>query len=483
MTNYNHKYIFWVGAFATAFGVSCSTLKYEQPNAVIPDTFRHGTNDSTAYLTKDMITNKSIANIQYKEFFSDPILIDLIDKGIANNNDLKVAVRQIDIASMAYSQTKWNNVPTANLTLGAASVNRPSDNSLNGMTVGQFLGQKYIADYSTTLSLSWEVDIWGKIKARKEGALAVFLQTQEAAKAVQTRLVSEIARGYYNLLMLDLQIDVTEQNLKLVERTLNMIKVQQGVGLTTSLAVQQQETARDQILATLPALKQTVVAQENILHILVGEVPGPVKRSGSLLGIKEPGYLAVGIPAELLANRPDVKSEELAIRQAFASVKVAKRSLYPSLNITAQGGLNSFEANQWFKVPGSLFGTAMGSLAQPLLNGKRLKTQFKQSEIMLEQSELKFKQTVLNALGEVSNYLTSIEALQKQELITNGLVKRAEESVKTANVMFSNDLATYLDVIVAQNNKLQAELSIANIRKQKLSAYVDLYRSLGGGWQ
>jgi len=477
ITKYNSLFTFLTAIACAGAAISCSSTKYERQDVGMPKEYRP---NNAATIVQDTI---SIARIPYREFFTDAKLISLIDKGIVANNDLKIAIRQLDIASLAYRQTKWNNVPTLNLNLAGASINRPSDNSLNGLTIGQFLGQRYVEDYNSNLTISWEADIWGKIKARKEAAYASFLQTQEAAKAVQTRLISEIAQGYYNLLMLDLQLNITNQNLELVENTLKMIRVQQNLGITTSLSVLQQENTRDQMLATVPAIRQSITAQENALRALTGDMPGEILRSKGLAEIPDPKSLATGIPAEMLSFRPDVKSDELLVLQALATSNVAKRSMYPSLNITAQGGLSAYQFDNWFKTPGSLFATAIGTLAQPLLNGKRLKTQYKQSKIMVEQAELRFKQTVINAVGEVSNSLTAIEALQEQQTIMTGLVSRSEEAVSTASIMYRNDLATYLDVIVAQNNKLKVELDLAMVIKQKLAAYVILYRSLGGGWQ
>tara|TARA_R110002096_G_scaffold86792_2_gene199516 strand:- start:6694 stop:8136 length:1443 start_codon:yes stop_codon:yes gene_type:complete len=467
------------GALLVLIGLSsCSVQKYQQPELKLPDNFRSG--EQLEFAQDSTVT--SIAKIPYREFFTDPVLLSLIEEGIANNNDLKVALKQIEIASLGYNQSKWGNIPVVGLNVGTASINRPSDNSLNGVMFGEFLGQRYIEDYTSTINISWEADIWGKIKGRKEAALASYLQTQEATKAVQTQLVAQIAQGYYNLLMLDMQLIITNQNLELVNRTLNMTKKQQELGLTTSLSVQQQENTKDQLLASIPVIEQAITIQENALSTLTGKMPGEIKRDSKLTDTATLEYKSIGIPSEMLSYRPDVKSSELTVRQAFANVKVAKKSMYPALNITAQGGLNAFELKDWFEIPGSLFGLAAGSITQPLFNGKQLKTQYKQSQIAMEQAELNFKQTVLNAVGEVSNVLATIESADKQEEITTRLVSRSQEAVETSTKLFQNDMATYLDVIVAQNNKLQVELSLASVKQQKLSAVVNLYRALGGGW-
>ncbi|MFL9833684.1 TolC family protein [Chryseobacterium terrae] len=459
--------------------VSCNVQKYKAPEAELPESFR----DTTQLDVMKDSTQSSIAKIPYKEFFTDPTLLSLIESGVKNNNDLKVSIKQIESAALSYKRSKWGNIPNVNLNIATASISRPSDNSLNGAFTPQITGKSFIEDYNSNLSVSWEADIWGKIRGRKESALAAYLQTQEAAKAVQTQLVAQIAQGYYNLLMLDTQLDITNQNLKLVENTLRMITKQQELGITTSLSVQQQENTRDQMLVTIPIIEQSITIQENALSILTGKMPGEIQRTLKLTSMQTPEYKSVGIPAELLSYRPDVKSSELTVRQAFANVKVAKASMYPALNITAQGGLNSFTFKNWFDIPGSLFGAAAGSLAMPLINGKQLKTQYEQSKIAMEQSEINFKQMVLSAVGEVSNALANIESADKQEVITVGLVARSDKAVTTSTKLFQQDMATYLDVITAQNNKLQAELSLANIKLQKLNSVVDLYRALGGGWQ
>ncbi|MGD1318547.1 TolC family protein [Chryseobacterium sp. 2R14A] len=468
------------GTFAALLTLaSCNVQKYNAPKAELPDSFR----DTTQLDVAQDGTQSSIAKIPYREFFTDPTLLSLIESGIKNNNDLKVSIKQIESAALSYNRSKWGNVPNVNLNIATASISRPSENSMNGQMFGQMLGQRYIEDYGTNISISWEADIWGKIKGRKESALAAYLQTQEAAKAVQTQLVAQIAQGYYNLLMLDTQLDITNQNLKLVDNTLRMITKQQELGITTSLSVQQQENTRDQMLVTIPIIEQSITIQENALSILTGKMPGEIQRTLKLTNMETPEYKSVGIPTELLSYRPDVKSSELSVRQAFANVKVSKASMYPALNITAQGGLNTFNFKNWFDIPGSLFGAAAGSLAMPLINGKQLKTQYEQSKIAMEQSEINFKQTVLSAVGEVSNALANIESADKQEVITVGLVARSDKAVTTSTKLFQQDMATYLDVITAQNNKLQAELSLANIKLQKLNSVVDLYRALGGGWQ
>lgn len=466
------KNILYISA-VTSVIASCSVQKYDRPDVGLPEAFRNETASDTT----------NIATISYKDFFKDPVLVGLIDKAIKQNNDLKIALKQIESASLGYTRSKWGNIPKIDATIASGSITRPSDNSLNGISLGQFLGQKYIEDYNTSFNISWEADIWGKISGAKEEALAEFLKTQEAAKAVKTRLVSEVVQGYFNLLMLDKQLEINQKNLSFADSTLTILKKQQELGMITSLAVQQQEITKDQIAKNIPATESLINIQENALSILTGVMPDKIERTSTLDAVVMPDNFATGIPSQLLAYRPDVKSSELDFRKSIATVHIAKMSMYPALNITAQGGLNSFKSSNWFEVPGSLFGIATGAIAQPILNGKRLKTQYKQAQIASEQAEITFKQSVLKAVGEVSDALVQIEKLGQQQQIGESLATKADEVAKNSLTLYKYNEATYLEVIIAQSNRLQSELDLAAIKTQRLNAITALYRSLGGGWQ
>ncbi|RXM51838.1 RND transporter [Chryseobacterium sp. CH25] len=461
-------------AFISGTAVSCGVQKYEQPEVKMPETFR---SDSVV-----VEQNENIAKISYKDFFKDPVLVGLIDKAMVQNNDLQVALKQIEFASLAYTQSKWGNVPTISATANA-NINRPSDNSMNGMMAGQFMGKRYMEDYTAALNFSWEADIWGKIKGRKEQALADYLKTQEAAKAVKTQVVAAVVQGYYNLLMLDTQLEITKSNLTYADNTLKFLVKQQELGLTTALAVQQQEIVKDQILKTIPAIESSVATQENALSLLTGSMPEKIERKTSLNTVQSPDHIAAGVPSELLSYRPDVKTAELEVRKSAAAIHIAKMSMYPSLNITAQGGVNAFQISKWFSVPGSLFGMAAGAIAQPILNGKQLKTQYEQSKVLADQAEIGFKQSVLKAVGEVSDALVQIQKLEEQQKIAERLVVKSGEAVKKADLLFKYNSATYVEVIMAQTNKLNAELELASLKAQRLNAITALYRSVGGGWQ
>jgi len=426
--------------------------------------------------------SSSIASLKIAEFFKDQTILKLIDTALIRNLDVQVALKNIESAELLFKQSKLGNLPIVNLQLSASS-NRPSDNSLNGLSTSQFLGTKHIEDYNAVLGLSWEADIWSKIKSQKQAALATYLQTSEAKKALQTRIVANVAQGYYQLLMMDAQMGVARRNLALNDSTLSMIKLQFDAGQVTSLAIQQAEAQRLVAAGIIPQLEQAIALQENALSILTGKIPGAITRASKLEELTMPEHLSVGIPSEMVATRPDVRVAELALNVANARVGVTKANMYPSLTITATGGLNSLKASNWFTLPASLFGTVAGGIAQPLFQRKQLTTQYNLSLVDRERVVLQFRQSVLTALGEVSDELVKIDKLQEQYSFSKQRVSTLQTAVKNANLLFKNGMATYLEVITAQSNSLQSELELAAVKAAELTAAVELYRALGGGVQ
>ena len=442
------------------------------PEAPLPQTYRDAQSRDTA----------NIASIQWQTFFADAALRDLIDRAITNNYDMQEALKNIEAAQLIVKQSKLNYLPDATLQVGA-SLNRPSDNSLNGLSLSKFLGKSYVEDYSASAALSWEADIWGKIKNQKAIALASYLQTTEAKKAIQTSLVASVANGYYNLLMLDAQLAIANKNVLLNDSTLRIIQLQYEAGQVTLLAVQQATAQRLVAVQLIPFLQQNISLQENALSILTGSLPSNIQRTKSISNIVFTDDLSAGVPSALVANRPDVKAHELQLNIANANTGIAKANMYPSLTITAAGGLNSFKASNWLNIPASLFGAVAGGITQPLFQRKELKTQYELAKVEREKTVIQFRQSVLTAVGEVSDALVKTARLKEQETIANTRVNTLQQAIHNADLLFRNGMATYLEVITAQSNTLQAELELSALKKDQLVAVVDLYRSLGGGWK
>ncbi|NHN24967.1 efflux transporter outer membrane subunit [Flavobacterium jejuense] len=428
------------------------------------------------------IDTTSIATIKWKDFFVEQDLVHLIDEAIAKNNDLQIADKNISIANLQFKQSKWNNVPQVNA-FATATMTRLSENSLNGLSTGTFLGKNHIEDYNAGLNLSWEADIWGKFRNQKKKALASYLQTTEAKKATQTAVVATISKGFYDLLMLDAQLEIAKKTLALNDSILFMVNLQYEAGQVTLLAKQQTEAQRLIAAKLIPELEQNIQLQENAISVLTGTFPEAKTRSSKLDELIVSEGFSAGIPAQLVSKRPDVKSAELALQVANANVGVAKAYFYPALNITASTGVNSFQSSNWFNIPASLFGSVAGGLTAPLLNRKSIRTQYKIAKVQREQAVIQFRQTVLVAVSEVSNALVKIEKSKEQFELANERVATLQRAVGNADLLFKNGLATYVEVIIAQGNLLQAELELALLKKDRLSANVELYRSLGGGWE
>ncbi|WP_379090363.1 efflux transporter outer membrane subunit [Pedobacter sp. UC225_65] len=451
----------------------CSITKdITNPIKDVPINFRNITATDT----------NSIGKLPVKDFFGTPAIQQLIDSALVRNFDLQIAIKNIDAAELILKRAKLGNLPQLNLQVTANS-SRPSDNSINGLSTSQFLKTTHIEDYNANLALSWEADIWGKISRQKDAAYAGYLQSAEAKKAVQTRIVTQVASGFYRLLMLDAQLAVAKRNVELNENTLKMIKMQFDAGQVTSLAIQQAEAQQLRAAQLIPQLTQEISIQENALSELTGKYPSAIERSTTLAQLTVPEQLATGVPATMLSIRPDVKNMELGLRIANAKVGVANAKLYPSLTISASGGLNSFQASNWFNIPASLFGVVGGGITQPIFQRKELKTQFELAKVEREQSVLLFRQSVIAAVVEVANEQAKIENLKNEYAIAQNRVKTLQLAVKNSDLLFKSGMANYLEVITAQGNLLQGELDLTSLKTAQLNASLGLYRALGGGWQ
>ncbi|ANH83774.1 RND transporter [Niabella ginsenosidivorans] len=445
---------------------------YKQPEVPLPKEFR----------TVSTADTSSIADVKWNQFFTDTALQALISKGISYNYDLQIALKRVAASVQTLRQARLLQLPQLSFSVAAQTTN-PSNNSLNGLNIGSYIGRQHVEDFNAAFNLSWEADIWGRIRRQQEATMAGYLQTYEASKAVQTQIVANIAQGYYNLLMLDEQLNIAKKNLLLVDSTLYFTRLQRNAGEVTTLAVQQVEAQKQSTALLIPQLEQNIAVQENALSILTGSLPGPVERGKGLFRSEIPQWLTPGIPSAILSRRPDVRAKEMELIAANAKAGIAQANMYPSLSITAQGGLNSYLANNWFNIPASLFGTLLGSVTQPVFQQRRLKTQLEAAKIQREQSVLEFRQSVLTAIGEVSDALVATEKLKEQKTIAMDQADTLQLAIKNARLLFKSGMANYIEVLSAQANVLQAELNLANIHRLQLSAAVDLYRSLGGGWK
>ncbi len=466
------KHSFHIYLIILFFFSACVAGKnYERPTVELPGQF-----DKTAP------SDSSIATMQWRQFFKDTTLLTLIDSALTGNYDLQLALKRIDEAEAYVKQARANYLPVITAQASASS-SIPSKNSLNGKSLESFIGKKHLEDYTLSVAASWEADVWGKIKRQKEAAIANILESYEGARTVQTTLIADLAGGYFNLLMLDQQLDITKRNLQLSDTLVRMMVLQKAAGQATQLAVEQTDVQRQTAALLVPELEQQITIQENEIRILCGQLPSSINRSDSLDDIVLQEDLPVGLPAAILSHRPDVRAAEMALVAANANVGVAQADFYPSFTVSATGGLNAFQASKWFTMPASLFGTGIAAIAQPVLQHRQIKTNFEVAKVRRDEAVIIFRQSVLNATGEVSNALVQVDKLYTQQQIASQQVDTLHKAIFNAELLFRSGLADYLEVITAQSNLLNAELNLATIQRRRLSAKIELYRALGGGWQ
>ncbi|WP_210149289.1 efflux transporter outer membrane subunit [Chryseobacterium scophthalmum] len=461
----------------TAFSVvtfavlsSCMVRKeYERPAAAVDEKlFR------TDMLPQD---STSIANVSWKEIFTDPILQGHITKALENNLDVRIAVQSITSAEAYLKQAKAAYEPTLsigpNYTFQTQSINTQ---------FGQIIGERrYVNQFDITATIGWEADLWGKMKSQQKAQLATYLGTLAAHKAVKSDLVASIASAYFQLLTYDDQKRIIEETIKVRENNLETTKALKEAGTLTEVAVQQSQALVYNAKSLLIDIDTQIQLLENTMSLLMGESSQTIARS-SLKSQSLPESLALGYPASLLSNRPDVMQAEFNLMNAFELTNVAKAQFYPTLKLTGSGGVQSVDIDHLFSV-NSLFANVVAGLAQPILNKRQIKTNYDVSLANKETAYLNFRKSILTAGKEVSDAIRvfsvqdSFIDLKKKELDSY------KRSVDYSQELVNYGMANYLEVLNASVNSLNAELNISNAEYSKMKAAVDLYQALGGGWK
>lgn len=452
--------------------MSCATRnEYKETDLDIPEIYK-----DQLQVTGDTVI------LPWKTFFEDPQLVSLIDKALEKNNEVNIALKNIEQLDLAYKQAKHSLMPTLDFS-GGVSRAWASQNSLNGSLNEQFTGQKYLDDFNVSLRLSWEADIWGKVKKQKEVASADYFAQKENLNLIKTRIIAQVAQAYYNLISLDNQLIIANKNIEQSNETLRIMRLQYTAGQINSLAIQQSEAQKKTAELLVPLAKQNISVQENALSILCGEYPEKILRTKDAKFFEIETKLSAGIPAELLSRRPDLKVAEFNLISLNAKTGLAKVAMYPSISLTPQVGLNSLKFNNWFDLPGSLTKALAANLALPILQKKQLKTAFETAVIEQEKAAINYKQTMMSAVSEVSDAMAKSQGSKDRLKILEEKTEILEKGVNDALKLYKSGMATYLEVITAQNNKLQNDLEYINVNLERLNSNIDLYRSLGGGIQ
>lgn len=432
---------------------------------------------NSAYFRTDSRSQDSttLADISWRELFTDPILISHIDRGLEQNIDIRIALQQIISARAYFLQGKAGYLPGVNV---SARVNH-QELARNSQFGAFFDGA--ITQYELTGGLSWEADIWGKIRSSKRAFEASYFQSVAAHQAVKTELIAGIASLYFQLLSLDEQLRITEQTIATRESSLETTRALKDAGTVSEVAVKQTEAQLHSARALLVDIKKNIKLVENTLSILLGDEPRPIERS-SLDEQEIDDSLQTGVPLQLLRNRPDVIAAEYNLVNAFELTNVAKSNFYPSLTLSATSGLQSLELDKLFSV-NSLFATVVGGLTQPIFNGRRIRTQYEVARSQKEQAYLRFRQAILHASREVSDAMYSFGAAGERIDIKSLEFEAYDTATSYSEELMNSGLASYLEVLTARQNALNSQLDLINARFSRLNAVVELYRALGGGWR
>ena len=447
---------------------SCFTAKtYKRPVVDIESLYR------TDNLPQDSI---SFATVSYKDLFTDSHLKTHIQRGLDNNLDIRIALQNIAAAKAYVTQGKAGNLPTIN---GTSTATRTARTSENGQ-FGSFFTRPF-NQYETSGNVSWEADIWGKIRSTERASDANYLQTVAAHKAVKTRLVAQIAITYYQILALDKQISITEETIENRSKSVETITALKEAGQANQVAVDQTAAQLYSAQGLLLDLKNSLYKTENTFSLLLGEQPKSYTRN--LLNEQSlANEMKLGVPALLLRNRPDIMQAEYSLVNSFEMTNVARSNFYPSIKLSAQGGLQSLELDNWLD-SSSIFANLVGGLTQPILNGRKIRTAYEVAKAQQEQSLLSFKKALLTAGKEVSEALYDYNNSVEKEVFIAKQVAALKRAESNSEELLNNGYLTYLDLLTARENSLNAELNLINNKFTQLSATVELYRSLGGGWQ
>lgn len=436
---------------------SCFVAKnYESPEVKTDNLYR----------TEQTLDSTSLASVSWGKLFTDPILQEYIREGLTNNYDMKIALQNLIAAEANMKQGKLGHLPSV---------------SINGFwDYEKYRRRNDYNEYELSGKLSWEADIWGKIRSGKRASIAAYLQTVSGKQAIQTEIVANIASTYYQLLALDAQVKVAEETLINRGKGIETIKALKSAGIVNEVSVKQTEAQKYATEIILKDLKYSVNVVENTLSILLGKAPNTIPRD-IFENQKITANIKVGIPALLLSRRPDVVSAELNFRNSFELTNVARSNFYPSLTVSAAGGLNSLDLKEWFNA-NSLFTTVLTRLTQPVFNQRSIKTNFEIAKANQQKAYLQFEKSLLIAGKEVSDALADYDNETEKLVIRKNKLDALKIAADYSDELLQYGMVNYLEVLTAKDDALSTELELINNKYNQMNAVINLYKALGGGY-
>ena len=442
---------------ATALLSSCGIYTKYQPAETTPD------NLYGEEVAVDDTTN--FGNVNWRELFTDPQLQALIEQGLQNNTDLRSAQLQIEEAEAALMSAKLAFLPSFAL-------------SPQG-TISSFDGGKATKTYTLPVTASWELDIFGRLRNAKQQAKALYAQSKDYQQAVRTQLIAGIANVYYTLLMLDEQLAISQQTEEAWKETVASTRALMDAGLANEAATSQMEAAYYSVQTSILDLKEQINQVENSLALLLAETPRRYER-GKLADQRLPEDVAVGVPMQMLSNRPDVRAAERSLEQAFYATNQARAAFYTSIVLSGSAGWTN-SAGSMIVNPGKFLASAVGSLTQPLFNKGQIMAQYRIAKAQQEEASLSFQQALLNAGSEVNDALVACQTSKAKTLLFEKQIQSLEKALESTSLLMEHGTTTYLEVLTARQSLLSAQLSQTANRFTEIQSVINLYQALGGG--
>jgi len=443
---------------------------YKRPLVSTPTSFRGSDQTSVA---------KSLADTKWPDLFQDPALTDLVTTALTRNYDVRIAAERVLQARAQYGVTRSDVFPSVDAA-GGFSANRNSQIGANKLLPA---GVNNDVSYSQLgFGLGWELDVWGRVRRMKESELAQYLSTEEAQRGVTTTVIADTTAAYLTLREFDLELEIAQKTRAIADDSLRLTRLRQQQGVATGLDVYQAEQLLRSATAQIAASERAITQAENALSLLTGQPPAAVARGKRLEALAAPAEVPVGLPSSLLEQRPDIRAAEQSLIAANAQIGVARAAYFPQISLTGFMGGQSRAltdlfigaARQWNFNP-------VASL--PVFNAGRLRNGVRLTEAIQREAVVRYERSIQTAFREVSDSLVGFQKTGEQHEQQQLLVGALRESNRLSTARYEGGLDSYLQVLDAQRNLFQSELVEAQLRRDVLLSFVQLYRSLGGGWQ
>lgn len=447
---------------------------YKRPQVALPANFR-------APEPMPEPQASSLADLKWFEVFHDEKLQELIHESLVHNYDLRDAVTRVEQARANLGITRSNQLPQVNASSSVEVTRLSRDGSFP-------LPSSFVATQNRNWGqaglnlLSFELDIWGRLRRATEAARATLLNAEENRKAVVSTLVSDVANDYFQLLQLDYELEISQRTLETRRDSLRLVENRRAGGVATLLDLRQAEQLVSSAAESIPQLKQQIEQGENQISLLLGRSPGSVGRGVRFLAQELPPEIPSGIPSDLLERRPDIRAAEQALVAANANIGVAKAAYFPQISLTGTIGGQSSRLTNLFSGPNGAW-SFLPQITQPIFAGGRIKSGVRLAEAQRDQAEVAYEKAIQTAFREVSDALIAHQRTRESRLEQEQLVRALEDRKRLAYVRYQGGVDTQLNALDADRDLFQAELTLAQIRYGELSSVVQLYKALGGGWE